>query len=139
MTTPEPRAGRAPDPARAARALNGAAAGTLVLEAIAVLFIPRGIAQTGPGLTGFRLTVLLVLAVLLILAAGVQRRPRGLVIGTALQVPVVLTGLFASVLWLIGGVFALLWLYLLQIRKDLLGSAFPRVPAGEQPPEDQRH
>jgi Protein of unknown function (DUF4233) len=147
VTAPEPaRAGRAPDPARAARALNGAAAGALVLEAIAVLFIPRGIAQTGPGLTGFRLTVLLVLAVLLILAAGVQRRPRGLVIGTVLQVPVVLTGLFASVLWLVGGVFALLWLYLLQIRKDLLGSAFPRAAgdafprtAGDQPPEEQQH
>jgi hypothetical protein len=119
----------APDPARAGRALNGAAAAVLLLEGIAVLFIPRGIAQTGPGLTGFRLTVLLVLAVLLILAAGLQRRPAGLYVGTALQVPVVLTGFFASVLWLIGGIFALLWLYLLQLRKDLLGSILPKAPA----------
>ena len=126
----------APDPVRAGRALNGAAAAVLALEGIVVLFVPRGIAQSGPGLTGFRLTVLLVLAVLLILAAGVQRRPRGLVIGTVLQVPVVLTGLFAPVLWLIGGIFALLWLYLLQIRKDLLGSAFPRA-AADQPPDQQ--
>jgi len=119
----------APDPARAGRALNGAAAAVLLLEGIAVLFIPRGIAQTGPGLTGFRLTVLLVLAVLLILAAGLQRRPAGLYVGTALQVPVVLTGFFASVPWLIGGIFALLWLYLLQLRKDLLGSILPKAPA----------
>jgi hypothetical protein len=119
----------APDPVRAGRALNGAAAAVLLLEGIAVLFIPRGIAQTGPGLTGFRLTVLLVLAVLLILAAGLQRRPAGLYVGTALQVPVVLTGFFASVLWLIGGIFALLWLYLLQLRKDLLGSILPKAPA----------
>jgi len=129
----------APDPVRAGRALNGGAAAALVLEGIVVLFVPRGIAQTSPGLTGFRLTVLLVLAVLLILASGLQRRPGGLVIGTALQVPVVLTGLFASVLWLIGGVFALLWLYLLQIRKDLLGSAFgPPRGAGEPPEQQER-
>jgi hypothetical protein len=115
----------APDPVRAGRALNGAAAAVLVLEAITVLFIPRGIAQTGPGLTGFRLTFLLVLAVLLVLAGGLQRRPAGLYAGSVLQVPVVLTGLFAGVLWLIGGVFALLWLYLLQLRKDMLGSILP--------------
>jgi len=33
------------------------------------------------------------------------------------------------VLWLIGGIFALLWLYLLQLRKDLLGSILPKAPA----------
>jgi hypothetical protein len=115
----------APDPLRAARALNGAAA--------AVLFVPRGIAQSGDGLTGLRLTLLLVLAVLLVLAAGVQRRPRGLVIGTALQVPLLLTGLMSGVMWVLGGAFALIWLYLLQVRTQLLGSAFgqPRAP---QPP-----
>jgi hypothetical protein len=141
VTVPEPsRAGRAPDPVRAGRALGGAAAATLLLEGIVVLFIPRGIAQSGPGLTGFRLTVLLVLAVLLILASGVQRRPRGVLIGTVLQVPVVLTGLLSTVLWLVGGIFALIWLYLLQVRKDLLGSAFPRPgsapPAADEPPAD---
>jgi hypothetical protein len=124
----------APDPVRAGRALNGAAAAVLVLEAVVVLFVPRGIAQSGPGLTGFRLTFLLTLAVLLILAAGVQRRPRGLVIGTVLQVPLVLTGLFNSVLWVIGGIFALLWLYLLQLRRDMLGSILPRpAPPGSSP------
>ena len=134
-----------PDPVRAAKALRGAAAAVLVLEGIAVLFVPRGIAQTGPGLTGFRLTYLLTLAVLLILAAGVQRRPRGLIIGTVLQVPLVLTGLFNSVLWLIGGIFALLWLYLLQLRRDMLGSILPPPSPGassEPPPgsqEEQPH
>jgi hypothetical protein len=117
----------APDPVRAARALNGAAAGILVLEGIAVLFAPRGIAQSGPGLTGGRLTFLLVLALVLILASGIQRRPRGLVIGTALQVPLLLTGLLNSVMWFVAGVFVLIWLYLLQVRKELLGSPFGAV------------
>jgi hypothetical protein len=120
----------APDPVRAGRALGGAAAGILVLEGIATLFVPRGIAQSGDGLTGFRLTVLLSLALLLILAAGIQRRPRGLVIGTVLQVPLLLTGLFSSVMWLVAGAFVLIWLYLLQVRKQLLGTPFgaPRAP-----------
>ncbi|MGY1740055.1 MULTISPECIES: DUF4233 domain-containing protein [unclassified Blastococcus] len=123
----------APDPVRAAKALRGSAAAVLLLEGIAVLFVPRGIAQSGEGLTGFRLTVLLVLAVVLILASGVQRRPWGLVAGTVLQVPLLLTGLFNSVMFVVGGVFLLIWLYLLQVRKELLGSPFaePAVPGGD--------
>ena len=119
----------APDPVRAGRALGGAAAAILLLEGIAVLFVPRGIAQSGPGLTGARLTFLVVLAVVLILASGLQRRPRGLLIGTVLQVPLLLTGLLGSAMWLVGGVFVLIWLYLLQIRKELLGSPFGPPPA----------
>ncbi len=114
----------APDAVRAGRSLNGAAAAILVIEAIVVLFVPRGIAQSGDGLTGFRLAVLLVLAVVLILASGVQRRGRGVVIGTALQVPLLLTGLFETVMWFVAGAFVLIWLYLLQVRKELLGSPF---------------
>jgi hypothetical protein len=126
----------APDPVRAARALGGAAAGILVLEGIATLFVPRGIAQSGDGLTGGRLTYLLVLSVLLILAAGVQRRPQGVVVGTVLQVPLLLTGLLSGVMWLVAGAFVLIWLYLLQVRKELLGTPFgsPRPPTEAPPP-----
>ena len=118
----------AADPVRAARALRGAAAGVLVLEGIAVLFVPRGIAQTEEGLGGVRLTLLLVLAVVLVLASGVQRRPQGLVVATALQVPLLLTGLLNPAMWFVGGIFVLIWLYLLQVRKELLGHPF-REPA----------
>ncbi len=118
----------APDPHRAARALQGAAAAVLVLEGIVVLFVPRGIAQSGEGLGGVRLTLLLVLAVVLVLASGVQRRPQGLVVATALQVPLLLTGLLNAAMWFVGGVFVLIWLYLLQVRKELLGHPF-REPA----------
>ena len=119
----------APDPVRAGRALGGAAAGILVLEGSATLFVPRGIAQTGHGLTGFRLAYLLALAVVLIVGAGVQRRPQGVVVGTVLQVPLLLTGLLDGVMWIVAGAFVLIWLYLLQVRKELLGSPFgpPRV------------
>jgi Protein of unknown function (DUF4233) len=127
----------APDPVRAGRALRGSAAAVLVLEGIAVLFVPRGIAQTGPGLTGLRLTLLLVLALALILAAGVQRRPAGLIVGTVLQVALLATGLLNSVMWIVAGAFVLIWLYLLQVRKELLGSPFGAVPdAGPGEPDD---
>jgi Protein of unknown function (DUF4233) len=126
----------APDPVRAGRALGGAAAAVMLLEGIVVLFVPRGIAQEGVGLTGFRLVYLLVLAALLILASGLQRRPQGLVVGTVLQVPVLLTGLFNGVMWVLGGIFLLIWLYLLQVRKELLGSPFGRPAQPTPGPRD---
>jgi hypothetical protein len=119
----------AADPVRAGRALNGGAAAILVLEGITTLFVPRGIAQSGDGLTGPRLTYLLVLAVLLVLAAGLQRRRQGVVVGTALQVPLLLTGLLSNVMWVLAGAFVLIWLYLLQVRKELLGHPFGPPPA----------
>ncbi|SCX49025.1 Protein of unknown function [Klenkia marina] len=122
MTAP-----RAADPARAAKALSGAAAAVLLLEGIAVLFVPRGIVQSD-GLGWVRLTVLLALSVVLILSSGLQRRPQGLLIGTVLQVPLLLTGLYSNAMWFVGGIFLLVWLYLLQIRKDLVGSPFGPVP-----------
>jgi hypothetical protein len=79
-----------------------------------------------------------VLAVVLILASGVQRRTRGVVIGTALQVPLLLTGLLNSVMWFVAGAFVLIWLYLLQVRRELLGSPFgtPRAPVPDSAPDD---
>ena len=44
-----------------------------------------------------------------------------------LQVPLLLTGLLNGVMWIVGGVFVLIWLYLLQVRKELLGSPFGAV------------
>jgi hypothetical protein len=126
----------APDPVRAGRALGGVAAGLLVLEGIATLFVPRGIAQAEGGLSGAGLTYLLTLAVVLILASGIQRRPPGVLVGTALQVPLLLTGLLNSVMWFVAGAFVLIWLYLLQVRKELLGSPFQAVRVPEPGNDD---
>ncbi|MGY2128369.1 DUF4233 domain-containing protein [Blastococcus sp. SYSU DS0617] len=122
---------KAADPVRAGRALGGAAAAILALEGIAVLFVPRAIAPT-EGLGAVRLTLLVVLALLLFLSSGVQRRERGLYIGTALQVPLLATGLMTAAMWFVAGAFVLIWLYLLQVRKELVGSMFAPV-AGPGP------
>ncbi|MGY2078562.1 DUF4233 domain-containing protein [Modestobacter sp. SYSU DS0657] len=120
----------APDPVRAGKALGGAAAAILFLEGIAVLFVPRAFAPTEGGISGVGLWSVLALALVLVLASGLQRRPQGLQIGTVLQVPLLLTGLLGGAMWFVGGVFLLIWLYLLQIRKELLGTALGPPPAG---------
>ncbi|MEN3356562.1 MAG: hypothetical protein V7637_544 [Mycobacteriales bacterium] len=106
--------------ARAERAVRGAFAATLALEAIMMLFVPRAIAQSGPGLTTGRLTVLLGLAGVLLAAAGLQRRRFGLPLGSALQLAVVATGVLAPAMYVLGAIFGLVWIYLLRVRRDVL-------------------
>ena len=53
-------------------------------------------------------------------------------IGYVLQVPLLLTGLLNGVMWFLGGAFVLVWLYLLELRKDLLGSAFGPTRAAQR-------
>ena len=95
-----------------------------------MLFVPRAIAQSEPGLTPWRLTILLGVVVLLIVAAGLQRRSWGPQAGLAVQVPVLATGLLTGVMWFLGGLFILAWIYLLRIRAEQLGSP-PAKPLTE--------
>lgn len=112
--------------ARVERALRGTLAGSLILEALMVLFVPRTIAPLGDGeLTGGRLAFLLGLAGALIVAAVLQRRRIGLLLGSVLQLPVIATGFLIGVMFVLGGIFAALWFYMLRARKDLLRPARP--------------
>lgn len=111
------------------RAVSGTLSGALILEALAVLFVPRAIAPLSDGgLTGGRLAFLLGLAGALVVASGLQRRRAGPVLGTVLQLPVIATGLLIGVMFVVGLLFAGVWLYLLRMRRELLGPARP--PAG---------
>jgi hypothetical protein len=115
-----------PRRARAERAIRGTLSGALILEALMVLFVPRAIAPlSDDGLTGGRLAFLLGLAGALLLASALQRRKVGLVLGTALQVPVIATGFLIGVMFVLGLSFAAVWLYLLRVRQDLLRPARP--------------
>jgi hypothetical protein len=106
--------------ARRARAVRGALAGMLVLEALTVLLVPRAIAQFGPGLTAVRLGLLLGLAAALLVAAGLQGRRAGRVLASVLQSAVIATGLLAGVMYVLGVLFGLAWLYLLRVRRAVL-------------------
>jgi hypothetical protein len=109
-----------PNP-RALRAVRGVFAATLVLEALSVLFVPRAIAQFGTGLTALKLTLVIALVVLLIVAAGLIGRRAGLVLGSVLQLGLIACGLLTGAMYVLGVVFAAIWLYELQIRRQLLG------------------
>lgn len=116
--TPEQLAERA---ARANKATRGALAGILGLEAVVTLLVPRAIAfTTGLGLT--RTLILVGLAVLMIVAAGLVRRPFGIGVGSVLQLLFVLTGILLPAMFVVGAIFAAIWGYLLSLRHELAGT-----------------
>jgi high-affinity nickel permease len=68
------------------------------------------------GITGTQIAVLVGVAVGCLLVCGLLRRPWGWHVGTALQVAVILTGFYLATMFVLGGFFLLIWLYLLRLR-----------------------
>jgi hypothetical protein len=118
VPTPEQIAERA---FRANRATRGALAGVLCLEALVVLLVPRAIRFT-IGLGATRTTLLIVLAVVMVATGALLRRRWGIGAGTLLQVPFLLTGFWLVSMFLVAAVFAAIWLYLLNLRHELVGT-----------------
>jgi hypothetical protein len=116
--TPEQIAERA---RRADKATRSALAGVLGLEALVVLLIPRAVAFT-TGLGPVRTGICIGLAVLLIVAAAVQRRRWGIGLGSALQLAFTATGFLIAAMFLVGVLFAAIWLRLLMLRHELVGT-----------------
>jgi hypothetical protein len=107
---------------KANRATRGGMAGILCLEAFVVLLIPRTIAQTSEGLSGFKTIVLVTLAVLMVLTGFVLRRPWGIGLGSALQVLLALTIVLVPAIAIVVVIFMAIWLYMLQTRHQLVGT-----------------
>jgi hypothetical protein len=108
-----------PNP-RTERAVRGALAAALTLEALVVLLVPRAIAQFGSGLAGWKLAVLLTLAGLLVVTAALAGRRAGRLLGSALQVALIACGLLTAAMFVLGAVFAAIWIFLLRLRRELL-------------------
>lgn len=117
--TPEQIAERA---TRANRATRGALAGILGLEAVVALLVPRALAFTATGLGGTRTALLVGLAVLMVLAAGLLRRPWGIGAGSMLQLPFLLTGIWLFPMFVVAVIFLAIWLRLLFLRHELIGT-----------------
>ena len=116
--TPEQVAERA---RRADTATRRAMAGVLGLQALVVLLVPRAIRFTvGLGVT--RTSLLIALAVLLLVGAAVARRSWGIAVGSVLQLPFILTGVWIAAMFFLGAVFAGIWAYLLNLRHELVGT-----------------
>jgi hypothetical protein len=116
--TPEQYAERA---RRANKASRGALAGVLGLEALVVLLIPRAIAFT-TGLGPVRTTICISLAVVLVIAAALVRRPWGIGLGSALQVAFFATGIMIATMFLVAALFIAVWLRILLFRHEVVGS-----------------
>jgi hypothetical protein len=130
MTEPVP-----PPPVDLLQGLRGVFAAVLLLEsivvALALLVLPKFDGGAGPVAT----SVVGGLAVLLLAAAFVQRRPWGLAVALVLQAAVIVAGFLTVIgLGVIGVVFALVWAVLLYMRQDVAG----RMARGELPSQQPR-
>ncbi|BDT85777.1 DUF4233 domain-containing protein [Nocardia cyriacigeorgica] len=109
----------APAPPDPWKGLRGVMAGTLVLEAIVVLLALPVVADVGGGVSWLSGTYLVTLAVVMILGAGLQRRPWAVPFNLGLQV-LVIAGAFIHVsIGVIGILFAIVWAFILILRNDV--------------------
>ena len=107
---------------RADRATKGALAAVLALEALVALLVPRAIAFTSTGLGTGRTVALVALAVLFLVAAGTVRRGVGIGLGSVLQIPFLLTGIWLLAMLFLGAIFAAIWVRVLLLRHELVGT-----------------
>lgn len=108
MTTPDPWKG-----------LRGIMAGTLFMEAIVVALALPVVAKLGGGISSAAGWIVGILAVAMLLAAFVQRRPWGLWVALALQAAMIACWPLVPALGGLGLIFAAVWAYLLWLRHDL--------------------
>lgn len=109
-----------PPPTDPMKGFRGICAGVLILEAIVVVLALLVVARfDGTAATPLSLTVVSVLAVLMILASGVQRKPYGLKVAVGLQAALLLCGFLHFSMLIVGVLFALVWGVLLWMRQDV--------------------
>lgn len=112
------------------------AATILVLEAFVVGFaalVAFGLRAADPaviwGLGGG-------LALSLVLAAGVLGRPGGYVVGSVLQVAVLAVGVVVPMMWVVGGVFVILWIVALRLGGRIDRERSEREAGSGRAPDD---
>ena len=99
----------APDPERSKSPRRGMCAAVLSLEAITLGLTTPVMISVAEVSTGAALAIGLGLAVLCVLVAGMLRRPWAYAAGWAIQVAAVGLGFVVGTMWVLGGIFALLW------------------------------
>ncbi|GGK63964.1 hypothetical protein GCM10011591_40320 [Nocardia camponoti] len=101
------------------KGLRGVMAGTLILEAIVVLLALPVVAAVGGGVTWLSGTYLVVLAILMVLGAGLQRKPWAIPYNLGLQV-LLLAGTFIHIaIGVTALVFIAVWAFILVLRADV--------------------
>jgi hypothetical protein len=131
MTEPTP----APAPVDPLKGLRGVFAAVLVLESITVALSMLVLPKIDPGTNSIAVALITVLAVLMVVGAGLQRRPWGLGFALGLQVVTIVVGLvLVPALAVMGVVFALVWGGILWMRRDVQR----RMARGELPAQQVR-
>ncbi|MEV0392618.1 DUF4233 domain-containing protein [Polymorphospora rubra] len=106
------------DPVRAVRGLG---AGTLVIETVVLLLAIQPIRVLGGDLSGTAIAAVVGLAVAAVLLAGMMGRSWAWHGATVLQGLLLLAGFLHWSLGVLGLVFGLVWLYVLHVRRTILG------------------
>ncbi|MFK3984047.1 DUF4233 domain-containing protein [Micromonospora sp. NPDC050397] len=118
---PDPSAGRPSGLRDPVRAVRGLGAGTLVIEMLVLLLAIQPIRLIGGDLSGGAIGVIVALAVLALLLCGLLSRPWAWHAATALQGLLLLASFLHWSLGVLGVIFALVWAYVLHVRRAILG------------------
>ncbi len=121
-------------PADPWKGLSAVMAATLLLEAIVVLLAIPVVGAVGGGLTAVSLGYLIGLATLLVLLAGVQRRPWAIWANLGVQA-VLLAGFFVYPgVGFIGVMFTGVWALIAYFRAEVRKRQEQGVPPPQRPP-----
>ena len=101
------------------KGLRGIMAATLILEFIVFGLALPVVWQFGGGVSSVGFGIVVVLSVLLLVAAFVQRRTWGLWFALALQAALVLCVFVYPAIGIMGVVFAVVWGYIVYLRRDV--------------------
>jgi hypothetical protein len=103
------------------RAVRGLGAGTLIVEALVLVLGIQPLRVLDVELTGASIAAIVALAAAAVVLAGQLRRPWAWYAAGALQGLLLLAGFLHWSLAAIGVVFALVWAYVLHVRRSILG------------------
>jgi hypothetical protein len=108
-------------------AVRGVGAGALVAEAVVLLLGIAPLRVLGANLTAFAIAFVVALAILCVVVAGLLRRGWAWHVASAIQVALVVSGfVFHPSLAVLGVLFGLLWIYVLHVRRIVLGTRTDR-------------
>ena len=102
-------------------AVRGVGAGTLVIEALVLLLAIVPLHVLGVRSAGTAIACVVALAVVCILLAGMLSRSWAWWGGIVAQVALIACGYFHVALGILGVLFLLLWIYVLSVRRTVLG------------------
>jgi hypothetical protein len=111
------------------RGLVGIGIGGLVLESLVLMLAAPAVGTAERGhVTWWHVAYLLGLAVLLLVAAGLLRRPHGRHAGSVVQPLVVAAGVVTWPMYVVGALFTLIWIYYLRLWRPALPRKRDQLP-----------